>query len=183
MTATGPEIGTNSAATLYAQGESIRETVEKHTAVLADIAQSLRAIQSTLASREQFFIDIANNQSNTAVDVSNIGDRIIEIQTYQQAANAVLDTISKVTTETRAKTILIDTSLNAFVGWFSPLLNDFHDSSIVPTLNKLLGKVDALAESHTNILTVVQAGKAQIDPLITKLQESPILRMLGVKND
>jgi hypothetical protein len=183
MTATKPEIGTDSSATLYAQGESIRKTVETLAAPVngthADIAQ----IKSDVANLAAILAEALTTLQRIDVAVVNTADQTILTDERVVSLSNKADVIQTETAESLVQHKMTQMTLGTFVGWFTPILDEFRDTSIIPMLHKIDGKTSDLLESHIAIKTLAQQAVDKVTPMLDKLEKSPILSMLGVKSN
>lgn len=181
MTATKPEIGTNSAATLYAQGESIRTTVEKMLLLATQTVERVEPLDTRLTNVEAILIELLSALQKLDVTTVQTADQAIISNEYLVALQGKTEAIHLQGVESLEQHKMTQMTLGTFVGWFTPILDEFRDTSIIPMLNKIDGKTSELLESHTAIKTLAQQAVDKVTPMLDKLEKSPILSMLGVK--
>ncbi len=169
-----------SEVTLYRQGldtqNMIGELVEslKPLSVLAEMAASQHATEEMIAQ-------INNSVNEIVTSQDRLADKIIEIDAFIQSVNSRVASVDETSVQTLAAVKGIQATVDTFVGWFVPILDDFRDSAIIPTMARIEGKVNELHLSHESIKQIVQDGYDKVEPLMQRLEESPLIRMLGVK--
>lgn len=184
MTSNTPEkqIGTDSAATLYAQGQKTQDML-KALEVLSHIANYSANTDTRTRAIEEVIITIQNSLATLVVNVDQIGDKVIELDVMAQSINSGVNESNASHAKTHASLSGLQITVDTFVGWFTPILDDFRNSAILPTMSRIEGKTDELYNSHQDIRELVEAIKDQVEPTIKMLMDSPVLRMLGVNKN
>lgn len=181
MTAT--EIGTDSAATLYAQGESIRTTVEKLLPLLTDVTERVQPLDSRLTNVESILVEVLSQLQKIDVTTVQIGDKAIEINERSISSAGKLEAVHLANGEFMTQLKVTQITLDTFTGWFVPILDDFRETAILPTMNRIDGKVSELLASHMHIKGLTESLMDKASPLLEKIEKSPILKMLGVNTN
>lgn len=183
MTATSPEIGTDSAATLYAQGAAIRESVDKVLPLLTDLVTRIQPLDSRLTNIEAIQVEILSQLQKLDVTTSQTADQTILIDERAVSILGKTEAVHLNTVEHMEQLKMIGIQLSSFIGWFTPILDEFRDTSIIPMLHKIDGRTQELLESHIAIKTIAENVQNMVTPMLDKLEKSPILSMLGVKRN
>lgn len=176
------ELGTNNDLVIFTTLQSVLATVEKMNETLTMLA-NLPEIRQSLIQLENITGDLLTNRQEDTVNISQLADLVIRsVDVQESIAERV------VITDAKADTIAMgikgtQATLDTFVGWFTPILDDFRNTSIIPMLERIDGRVSTLLDKHNEILTHADNLKDKIDPMLDKLMTSPIIRMLGVKDN
>lgn len=182
MTVEATEIGTDNARVIYAQTQQILTDVQRLVAQI-ETYSGLAEMRASIAAIEETLINLNNDRTSDSVNLSNMADLHMETSAYMRAVDrttiSIQDNISNVLNNVKGTQATLDT----FVGWFTPILDDFRNTSIIPTLTRVEGRVEELFESHAAIKTIAEEVYNKAEPLIDRISKSPVLKMLGVGSD
>lgn len=179
------DIGTDDLATLYRQNMDMRADI---LAVLERIEGMLNPDQIDHIEKSQTWTHeqiskVSEALSMLVIESGNMGNSVVAIESMSEGASIAISKMADNVNNTRMDIVAMTSQLATFENWFKPVLDDFRESAVIPTMSKILGKTDELLASHENILGVITKIQEQVNPIIEKLMQSPVLRMLGVKND
>lgn len=178
-----PQIGTDKVLALYAMMEKTNATADKIYSILPGIATAMADILSDRRTESQSLLEVLSLTQSLGADLNAMNERITELTVESKSHSIAHSAELAVARDINESVKATGLAVNEFTGWITPILDDFRETAILPTMTRIEGSVEALTELHNEIRTMVNGAVEQVQPLLSKLDKSPILRMLGVPSN